>query len=280
MKRSKRMLNKEGHRVNHRQDSVDKATGTSYNHLIIRNFTLIELLIVIAIIAILAGMLLPALNKARNVARRTQCLSNQKQCGQSFMLYNGDFQNILPILTTDTFFSWAEILNGTYTKNATPKGYLPNLNVATCPAFPPNKYVLRNFIYGMSDAAGDYLPGTFESKSGMSVILISKIKSASTFFFLAEPTNYYAAAPAGTPPDTVGFVNIFSLGVTIPITSSRYPAHFRHLDTANFVFVDGHASYMTIPKYVEAARLRASGTAATNIWARDAKGTLLSYKYK
>ena len=42
MKRSKRMLNKEGHRVNHRQDSVDKATGTSYNHLIIRNFTLIE----------------------------------------------------------------------------------------------------------------------------------------------------------------------------------------------------------------------------------------------
>ena len=52
-----------------------------------QNFTLIELLIVIAIIAILAGMLLPALNNAREMAYTTDCTSRQKQFGTTFMLY-------------------------------------------------------------------------------------------------------------------------------------------------------------------------------------------------
>ena len=64
-------------------------------------FTLIELLVVISIIALLISILMPALNIAREQARRTVCGSNEKSMGAGLIMYATDYNDRLPLNTVD-----------------------------------------------------------------------------------------------------------------------------------------------------------------------------------
>ena len=87
-----------------------------------REFTLLELLIVIAIVAILAGLLLPALNNAREKANAIACVSNMKQIQQALIGYVDDnresfpcYGNPAPSLTPD--INWIyRLYDGDYLK--------------------------------------------------------------------------------------------------------------------------------------------------------------------
>jgi prepilin-type N-terminal cleavage/methylation domain-containing protein/prepilin-type processing-associated H-X9-DG protein len=88
-----------------------------------RGFTLIELLVVIAIIAILAAILFPVFQKVRENARKTACLSNEKQLGLATMQYVQDYDETYPLIQrepTDAEVASQKAILGSAYKNATP----------------------------------------------------------------------------------------------------------------------------------------------------------------
>lgn len=89
-----------------------------------RAFTLIELLVVIGIIAVLVAILLPALNKTRDSARRVACGSNLRQLHLAAGMYAAEFQGVLPV-RGEPYGLLQQINNKSYNnKNSTLSGML------------------------------------------------------------------------------------------------------------------------------------------------------------
>src|SRR5882757_8544113 len=120
-------------------------------------FTLVELLVVIGFIAILIGILLPSLNKARKSAQAVQCMSNMRQLGNGFQLYVNAYKGYLPWTGNSDGNSTANPIgpwdDSAYWANAVPKlvgahsyfellqlGVLPGMaqnNLFVCPSAGP-----------------------------------------------------------------------------------------------------------------------------------------------
>ncbi len=82
------------------------ATSILHSHRRRSGFTLVELLVVIGIIAILISILLPALNRARIAAKRTECLSNLRQLGQVAHLYANENKGWFPVRSSQAGVMW------------------------------------------------------------------------------------------------------------------------------------------------------------------------------
>ena len=202
-------------------------------------FTLVELLIVIAIIAILAGMLLPALNAAREKARSTNCLSNLKQFGMAFLSYTGDYDGRLcPAYLHLTSGANANAYHPYWVfsvmDGAKEKRYIPR-KLRACPAM-SMKEISSSVQYSddlMMERVHYGISAAFFSNANLqnyeSGFLLSKVRNTSIKYLMADTW------PNGTTRSTTlgrGSFNVDgSIGVVAP----------RHSNRINMVYADGHA---------------------------------------
>lgn len=80
-----------------------RACAAAFTRSESRAFTLIELLVVIAIIAVLAAILFPVFASAREKARQTTCASNLRQIGMAALMYQQDYEYVVPVAYCKTF---------------------------------------------------------------------------------------------------------------------------------------------------------------------------------
>lgn len=160
-----------------------------------RFFTLIELLIVIAIIAMLAGMLLPALHNAKGYAKAIQCMSNQKQVMMLLNVYASDCnKSVLLKMGPPTNATWSLILEN--------NGYLKNYDILMDNSMPPFTWKISSFALRYSQTYGvrryntvstSYDPcGALQVPPGCTtdgwptIIYLSRVLSPSTFFLISD----------------------------------------------------------------------------------------------
>lgn len=231
-----------------------------------RGFTLIELLVVIAIIAILAAILFPVFGRARENARKTSCLSNEKQIGLALLQYAQDYDQGLPAWneyyggnpndSTDDGSAVAarskgEVNQGLggwqakltpYVKNGNPTDASRNTGIWHCPS--------QGAIGG--DAATTST-GVVNASYGMQMHVVRW----DTQNLLAVPGLPYYQYPSlvgmDIPSQTIYIGDGGSDGrigsprseyYNGPLQSRTNEIPMRHMDGANYLFADGHAKWL------------------------------------
>ncbi len=194
-----------------------------------RGFTLIELLVVIAIIAILAAILFPVFARAREKARQTSCLSNQKQIALGILMYAQDYDEILPRYGYGMNILWYEQI----------QPYLKNQQVLICPSgtgtnctspvhHPEFDARLRHgaISYAYNIYRSPYSGGTFWGPGRRALAEID------------QPADCILTADWSCER----IPNAASVNGWNATTTGGYGK--RHNDGGNFSFVDGHAKWM------------------------------------
>ena len=203
-----------------------------------KGFTLIELLVVIAIIAILAAILFPVFSKVRENARRTVCLSNEKQIGLGILQYVQDTDEQYPQLRGDDKGASTYGGNGSETDwwwSQAIYPYVKSVNVYTCPSNPdtgpvcPNKATFSPQLhesYVMNSRVAQ--PHGWWNSGGSS---LASVEEPSQKIMVCESTGNEFPSPDYMWPE-------------INTTDMVQYGFAGHNGMSNYLFCDGHAKAM------------------------------------